>query len=839
MAEENQAPAPERKSLDDRNKMSDLDRLRHSCAHVMATAILRLWPEAQFAYGPAVENAFYYDLELAHRIAPEDFEKIEAEMKKEIKANNVFEKVIVTREQAMIDASSGRLGGLAERPGHASKFKLDLLKQIPEGEAISYYKNGDFIDLCAGPHVMRTGNIGAFKLTSVASAYYKGDEKNPQLQRIYGTAFKNKTDLENYFKLLDEAKRRDHRKIGQEMGLFALDTEYVGPGLALWLPKGTAILEELEKLAKETEFAAGYVRVKTPHIAREKMYLTSGHLPYYAESMFPPMELRENVASQNEKGSARVSRAVSGVSPETPGGAKYSKRHLPHFERPWAKYMVTLSTVGREPLSPPARDAVLKSILFLHEQRRYELYAACVMPDHVHLLFEPQIKEVDQEGKAIFWPVSEILHSLKSFTAHEINKLQNTKGNHIWEAESFDRIMRGDADLEEKFHYICRNPWEAGVVKPDENYPWIWTPTAPRRDAEDSTRDACAPQALQESHSLQEHQSSQSSDSAKDQDVDRYYLKAMNCPHHHRIFAAERHSYKDLPLRLAEYGTCYRYEQSGELFGLMRVRSMNMNDAHIYCTEDQFASEFNAVNEMYLKYFKIFGVDKYQMRFSTHSKEGLGKKYVNEPELWLKTEDMVRNVLINSGINYVEVPNEAAFYGPKIDVQVWSVIGREFTLATNQVDFAVPAKFGLTYRDRDNTEKTPLCIHRAPLGTHERFIGFLIEHYAGNFPLWLAPEQVRVMTVGDDEALIAHAKSIVNELRGQMVRATGDYGSDKINGKVLRAEEAKVHTMLVVGPRDMEAGNVSVRLHGKGNVGAKPRSEVVADILASIRERRA
>ena len=614
-------PEAERKTLDDRAKMTELERIRHSCAHVMATAILRLWPDAQFAYGPPVENGFYYDLECSHRISPEDFVQIEAEMKKEIKANHVFERVVVTREQAMAEAQSGRLGGLAERPGNASKFKLDLLNQIPEGEPISYFKNGDFIDLCAGPHVMRTGNIGAFKLTSVASAYYKGDEKNPQLQRIYGTAFKNKTALDDYFKMLEEAKRRDHRKIGAEMSLFAFDPDFTGPGLALWLPKGGAMIEELEKLAKETEFASGYVRVKTPHLAKEKMYKTSGHLPYYAESMFPPMELREKGA-------------------------------------------------------------------------------------------------------------------------------------------------------------------------------------------------------------------------APDAEVERYYLKAMNCPHHHRIFAAEPHSYRDLPLRLAEFGTNYRYEQSGELFGLMRVRCLNMNDAHIYCTEDQFADEFRAVNDMYLKYFKIFGLEKYQMRFSTSSPEGLGKKYVNEPELWKKTEDMVRKVLVESGINFVEVANEAAFYGPKIDVQVWSAIGREFTIATNQVDFAVPAKFGLTYRDRDNTDKTPLCIHRAPLGTHERFIGFLIEHYAGNFPLWLAPDQVRVITLSDDAALIDYAKPIVQELRANMVRCESDFGSEPIKAKIADAETAKVHTMLVIGGRDVEAGVVSVRLHGKGNIGAKPKGEVVAEILAAIRERR-
>ncbi len=282
-----------RKTLDERARMTELERLRHSCAHVLATAILRLWPDAQFAAGPPVENGFYYDVELAHRISPDDFPRIEEEMKKEIQANHPFEKIIVSREEALELARKGRLGALGERP-QPSKFKLDIIQNIPASEPISLYRNGDFLDLCAGPHVMRTGNIGAFKLTHVASAYYKGDERNPQLQRLYGTAFKTRKELEDYFALLEESKKRDHRKIGAEMGLFILDPEYVGPGLPLWLPKGAALAEELEKLARETEFAAGYVRVRTPHIARQKMYLTSGHLPYYAESMFPPMEMDEH-----------------------------------------------------------------------------------------------------------------------------------------------------------------------------------------------------------------------------------------------------------------------------------------------------------------------------------------------------------------------------------------------------------------------------------------------------------------------------------------------------------------------------------------------------------------
>ena len=691
------ADAPERKTLEQRQQMTDIERLRHSCAHVLATAILRIWPEAQFAAGPPVENGFYYDVDLTHRITPEDFAAIEAEMKKVVKENQVFERVVVSRDEALELGRKGRLGALSER-SVPSKFKLDIVENIPAGEEISLFQNNGFMDLCAGPHVMRTGNIGAFKLTHVASAYYKGDERNPQLQRIYGTAFKNKTEMEAYFTMLEEAKKRDHRKLGKELELFHFD-EDVGPGLPLWLPNGTVLIEELEKLAKETEFAAGYDRVRTPHLARENMYLTSGHLPYYADSMFPPMELSENPLLNEilDRGDS------------------------PQFD----------VTLLREAIEDTIKDGRL-----------------------------PRIDEAraDVEGTVA----------------------------------AIDRLIIGNRKAQEEFR--------EGVARTELRRAYLEFYFGKK---------------------------------------DRYYLKAMNCPHHHKIFGAVPRSYRDLPLRLAEYGTCYRYEQSGELFGLMRVRSMQMNDAHLYCTEAQFEAEFNAVNEMYLKYFKIFGIEKYLMRFSTHDPAKLGQKFVDQPELWKKTEDMVRNVLIKSGINFIEVPNEAAFYGPKIDVQVWSAIGREFTIATNQVDFAVPSRFGLVYKDRDNTEKTPLCIHRAPLGTHERFIGFLIEHYAGNFPLWLSPVQVRVLPIGDEEPLLEYARSIQAELRAAGIRAEIDPSNDKINGKVLRAEQKKVHTMLVIGHRDLEAGAVSVRIHGKGNLGAKPRAEVIAGILESVKERRA
>jgi threonyl-tRNA synthetase len=682
----------ERKTLEQREQMTDLERLRHSASHVLATAILKIWPEAQFAAGPPVENGFYYDVDLPHRISPDDFEKIETAMKNEIKANHSFERIEVSRDEALELGKKGRLAALGER-SEPSKFKLDIIENIPPDEKISLYRTGDFIDLCAGPHVKSTGEIGAFKVTSVASAYYKGDEENPQLQRVYGTAFKTKKELDDYFAMLEEAKKRDHRKLGRELELFVFDDD-VGPGLPMFLPRGAVIAEELEKLAKETEFAAGYQRVRTPHIARESLYKKSGHLPYYAESMFPPMRLRLE---------------------------------------------------GERQIAPNEIQTELEKLTrnFLAEYSE----------EHPELLANDSASDF---------------------------------------AQTFMKLARSKS-AEER---ALLNEWGLQRIAADmfvERY-------------------------------------------GKE---DRYYLKAMNCPHHHKLFAAIPRSYRDLPLRLAEYGTDYRYEKSGELFGLMRVRSLHMNDAHIYCTAEQFENEFNAVNQMYLKYFKLFGIEKYLMRFSTHDPSKLGKKFVDEPELWKQTEEMTRRVLKDSGIDYVEVPNEAAFYGPKIDVQVWSVIGREFTLATNQVDFAQPRRFDLRYKDRDNTEKVPICIHRAPLGTHERFIGFLIEHYAGNFPLWLSPEQVRILTIGDDPKLLDYARSILNELRAHQVRAEIDESTDKINGKIQRAEQMKVHTMFVIGKRDMEANAVSVRVHGKGNLGAKPRAETMAEILQAIRERRA
>ncbi|HJW15874.1 MAG TPA: threonine--tRNA ligase [Flavisolibacter sp.] len=569
----------------------------HSSAHLMAEAIESMFPGVKFWVGPPVENGFYYDVDLGDRtISEEDLRKLEVKMAELAKQNNTYiRKEIPKAEAVQYFTEKG------------DEYKLDLLQGLEDG-AITFYSQGGFTDLCRGPHIPATGFIKAVKLTNIAGAYWKGDEKNKQLTRIYGVTFPSQKQLDEYLQLLEEAKKRDHRKLGKELGIFTMDDD-VGPGLPLWMPNGTIIIEELEKLAKETEQDAGYKRVVTPHIAKESMYLTSGHLPYYQDSMYPPMELE-------------------------------------------------------------------------------------------------------------------------------------------------------------------------GV---------------------------------------------------------KYYLKSMNCPHHHKIFAAEQHSYKDLPLRLAEYGTCYRYEQSGELFGLMRVRCLHMNDAHIYCTYEQFAQEFRAVNDMYLKYFKIFGIDKYVMRLSLHDPAKLGQKYINEPELWLETEAMVRQVMTEAGIPFVEVPDEGAFYGPKIDVQIWSTIGREFTLATNQVDFAQGRRFKLEYINQDNQAETPLIIHRAPLGTHERFIGFLLEHYAGKFPVWLAPLQVKILPISDK--FMDYAKSVLDKLKKADIRAEIDDRNEKIGKKIRDTELMKVPYMLVVGEKEMTEEKVSVRRQGKGDLGAKFVDEFLIDVVKEVRER--
>ncbi len=570
----------------------------HSSAHLMAEAVEALFPGVKFWVGPPVERGFYYDMDLGDRkITEEDLAELEKKMKELAAARSAFIRKEVPKEEAV---------RYFEQKG--DEYKLDLLQGLTDGE-ITFYTQGSFTDLCRGPHIPDTGFIKAIKLTGIAGAYWKGDEKNKMLTRVYGVTFPSQKELDEYLALLEEAKKRDHRKLGKELGIFTFDDD-VGPGLPLWMPNGAVVIEELEKLAKETEEDAGYKRVVTPHIAKESMYITRGHLPYYQDSMYPPMELE-------------------------------------------------------------------------------------------------------------------------------------------------------------------------GV---------------------------------------------------------KYYLKAMNCPHHHKIFDAEQRSYKDLPLRLAEYGTCYRYEQSGELFGLMRVRCLHMNDAHIYCTRDQFADEFRAVNEMYLKYFDIFGIDKYVMRLSLHDPAKLGHKYIDEPELWLETEAMVREVLLESNIPFIEVPDEGAFYGPKIDVQIWSAIGREFTLATNQVDFAQGRRFKLSYTTPNNDTEVPLIIHRAPLGTHERFIGFLLEHYAGKFPVWINPRQVKVLPISDKYT--EYARSVAVRLKKAGIRSEVDDRNEKIGKKIREAELQRVSYMMVVGEKEMEQNQVSLRRQGKGDLGTLPLDVAISRLQKEISTRR-
>jgi threonyl-tRNA synthetase len=595
----------------DNKAENDLFRIRHSLAHVMAEAVLELFPDAKYTIGPAIDTGFYYDFDLPRTLTPEDLQGIEKRMRQIVTGKHDFIRQVVSADEAREIFKN-------------QPYKIELINDLEKGETdehgnplmekpeISIYKSDTFVDLCRGPHVQNTAEINpsAFKLMNVAGAYWRGDEKNPQLQRIYGTAWHNKEELSQYLNMLEEAKKRDHRKLGKDLQIFFFDDE-VGPGLPLWQPRGTVIIEELEKLAKEVEERAGYDRVHTPHLTKEDLFLRSGHLPYYAESMYPPMEL----------------------------------------------------------------DGV------------------------------------------------------------------------------------------------------------------------------------------------------------------RYYVKPMNCPFHHKIFASLPRSYRDLPVRLAEYGTCYRYEKSGELFGLMRVRSMQMNDAHIYCSEEQFEQEFMGVIDLYMQYFKLFGLEKYVMRLSTHHAKGLGKKYVNNERLWLKTEDMVRNAMKKHDVPFVEVADEAAFYGPKIDVQVWSAIGREFTLATNQVDFAVPERFNLTFVNRNGEDETPLCIHRAPLSTHERLIGFLLEHYAGNFPVWLSPEQVRIVPITD--AHNDYALQLEKEMRAAGIRAKADLGSDRMNAKIRAAQLLKVPYMAVVGDQEMAAQTIALRKRDGSRVNDLAAADFVAQVSERIRTRAA
>ena len=572
--------------------------LLHSTAHLMAHAVKELFPDAKVTIGPALENRFYYDFDMNGTFSDEDLVRIEKKME-ELAANDY----VVTR----MELTRGEAVKLFNKMNES--YKVEIIEDIDGSDSISAYTQGDFTDLCRGPHVPLTGKIKYFKLLNTSGAYWRGNDKNRMLQRIYGTAFSSKKKLNKYLKFIEDAKKRDHRKLGKELALFTFDEE-VGPGLPLWLPNGAVIIDELEALAKETEGKAEFQRVRTPHLTKGSLYEKSGHLEHYQDSMYPSMDI----------------------------------------------------------------------------------------------------------------------------------------------------------------------------------------------------------------------------------DGTEYYVKPMNCPHHHKIYAAHPKSYRDLPVRLSEYGTCYRYEKSGQLFGLMRVRSMQMNDAHIYCTPQQFKDEFLAVCNMYLYYFDIFGIDKYQMRLSLHDPKSLGGKYIDEPELWKQTEVEVKQALVEGNIDHTEISGEAAFYGPKIDVQVWSAIGKEFTLATNQVDFAIPKRFGLTFTDERGREQTPLCIHRAPLSTHERFVGFLIEHFGGDFPLWLAPVQVAVLPVSDK--VKDYAKNVETSLKKAGIRVQLNDQPDKVGAKIRQAELQRINVMLIVGEKEAQDNRVALRRRFKGDLGTQYLDDVITELTTEIGTRR-
>jgi threonyl-tRNA synthetase len=586
----------QRKTLDERQQMDELSRIRHSSAHVLATAVLRLWPDAKLDIGPPTEEGFYYDFELEHRFTPDDFDKIESEMKKVAKENQPFEYSEKTREEAKEYYQS------INQP-----FKLERIDDIPDGEQISFYQNGEFIDLCAGPHVPRTGNVKAFKLLRLAAAYYRGNEKNPQLQRIYGTAFKNKTQLKDWLEKQEEAKKRDHRKIGREQGLFTISPT-VGQGLILWMPKGAIVRTELQNFMQSELIQRGYNPVFTPHIGSIDLYKKSGHFPYYKDSQYP-------------------------------------------------------------------------------------------------------------------------------------------------------------------------------TIKADEH--------------------------------------------------EEYLLKPMNCPHHIQIFAAGHHSYRELPIRLAEFGTVYRYEQSGELSGMTRVRGLTQDDAHLFCAQDQVEAEIRDTVDLTLKTLKTLGLNDFRVQVSLRDPDN--SKYTGDPENWDSAEATLARVATDMNIPHETIPGEAAFYGPKLDFLVKDCLGREWQLGTVQLDYNLPERFGLEYIGADNSPHQPVMIHRAPFGSFERFMGILIEHFAGNFPLWLAPEQVRVLPITEKQNDYGH--KIFEELKAVGLRANIDCSGDKIGGKIRSAEISKVHTMLIVGQKEQEAQSVAVRVHGLGDQGVKPVSEAILSLKNSIIDR--
>ena len=575
-------------------EMSPLEEIRHSAAHVLATAVLRLYPNTQLDIGPPTDSGFYYDFDSEIPFTPDVLQKIEEEMGKVIKENQRFERLEVSRDEAVSMI----------KEMNQTEYKLGRLDDIPTGETISFYRNGEFLDLCAGSHVSYTKKIKAFKLLHVAGSYHRGDSSQKQLQRIYGTAFPTKDELAQHLARLEEAKKRDHRVIGKDLGLFHID-EQVGQGLVLWKPNGAIIRQELEGFITEQLNQQGYSQVYTPHIGKLDLYRTSGHFPYYQDSQYPPIIHREYLDELAEEG--------------------------------------------------------------------------CTCSD-----------------------------------------LSN-------------KLEKGE--------------------------------------------------------------------------IDGYLLKPMNCPMHIRIFKSEQRSYRDLPVRLAEFGTVYRWEQSGELNGMTRVRGFTQDDAHLFIREDQLQDEIQGCLSLVKLVFSTLGMNDYRVRVSL--RDPGSDKYVGAPQAWDKAETALRHAVQTLGVDYEEELGEAAFYGPKIDFVVKDVIGREWQLGTVQVDYNLPERFDLSYIGSDNRDHRPVMIHRAPFGSMERFCGVLIEHFGGNFPTWLAPEQVRILPMNDE--MIPYAEECLMKLKSKGVRSSVDGQSAKLGAKIRRAETDKIPHMMIIGKREAEENKVSLR----------------------------
>ena len=627
--------------------MSPLEELRHSASHILATAILRIFPDAKLDIGPPTDTGFYYDIDLDHKLTADDLVKLEAEMKKVADENQRFDRKEVSREEAVeIIKSRGQ-----------ERYKLGRLADIPEGERISFYQNGEFMDLCAGTHVRYSSKLKAFKLLSIAGAYHRGDEKNKQLQRIYGTAFPTKDELAQHLERTEQAKARDHRKLGKELKLFHID-EDVGQGLILWTPNGAIIRQELQDFIGGELRKQGYSQVFTPHIGKLELYKTSGHFPYYKESQFSPVFENESLAKALSEGCscAEAYARLDGVSAQL--AAQINAR------------------TGKETITPDR-----------------------VMPD--------------------------------------------------------DKLLNG------------------------------------------------------------------------------FMLKPMNCPHHIKIFASQPHSYRDLPVRLAEFGTVYRWEQSGELNGMTRVRGFTQDDAHLFCTEEQVAAEVLGCLALVKVVLTTLGMTDYRVRVGLRDPDG--KKFAGNPEQWDKAEAACREAAKSLGVPFTEEPGEAAFYGPKIDFVIKDVIGREWQLGTVQVDYVLPVRFDLNYIGADNAKHRPVMIHRAPFGSMERFCGVLIEHFGGDFPAWLAPEQVRLVPISDNLNDYAHA--FLTRLKAEGFRATIDEHSDKLGGKIRRAELDKVPYTLVMGYKEAETQSVSVRSRARGDEGVISLDAFVAKLKTEVSTR--